>query len=76
MPEVVALAERYGLGLPMDVSDPRSMASAVRRLRDEPGFAGSIRARAMEAGDDLSWEREEAILGELIAWVLAMGASG
>ena len=59
LPEVAALTERYGLGLPMDTRDPDSIAAAVHRIRDDPELARRLRAGAERAREVESWEQEE-----------------
>lgn len=70
LPEVSALAEAHGLGLPIDTEDPESIAAAVRRLSETLGLAAEYRANVERARDLLSWEHEEKLLaaelGELL----------
>ena len=69
--EIAALAERYGLGVAADPSEPASVAGAVTALRDDPSLAEAYRDNVLKAREELSWEREEALIGDLVAGALA-----
>lgn len=45
--EAQELARAYGAGLIIDPYDPTSLAAAVRRLREEPDFAGRLAAAGL-----------------------------
>ena len=69
--EITALAERYRLGVAADPTDPASVAGAVRALRDDPAVADGYRENVRRAREELSWEREEELIGKLVAGTLA-----
>ncbi len=69
--EITALAERYRLGVAADPTDPASVAGAVRALRDDTSVAEGYRENVRRAREELSWEREEALIGKLVAGTLA-----
>ena len=74
--EIQRLAEEHSLGLPFDPRDPASIATAVGRLSDEPGLAAGLRENVERARAELSWEREEAVVAELVRSTLVRGADG
>ncbi len=73
LPEVRALAEEHGLGLPVDAEDPESVAGAVGRLAESPELAAEIRGRVRRAGETLNWEHEERRLAEIVSAALEGG---
>ena len=74
--EIQRLAEEQSLGLPFDPREPRSISTAVGRLSDEPGLAAGLRQNVERARAELSWEREEAVVAELVRSTLGRGADG
>jgi glycosyltransferase involved in cell wall biosynthesis len=70
LPDVRRLAEEYDLGLPIDASDPDSVAGQVRALLDDPKRLSRHRANAERARETLNWEHEERVLAQLIDRVL------
>jgi glycosyltransferase involved in cell wall biosynthesis len=71
--ELSALADRYGLGLPIDPRQPTSIASAVRRLLEDEPLRGRLRANVERAREDLSWEREEPRLQAIVEEAIGAG---
>jgi glycosyltransferase involved in cell wall biosynthesis len=67
LPEMRAIIERHGCGLPIVPSDPSSLAAAVRLLLDDRDELQRLRAAAERARAILTWEREEAVLTPLFA---------
>jgi starch synthase len=57
-PEVRNLVERHGVGLLFDPYDPKSIASGIRRLNEEPGLKEAIRARIPAAVTEYDADRE------------------
>jgi glycosyltransferase involved in cell wall biosynthesis len=74
--EIAALAERYGLGIPVDPHDPDSIAAAVSRLRGDRELAGRLRAGAERARQQESWEHEERRFLALVEEVLEESSRG
>lgn len=70
LPEVRALAEQHGLGLPIDPRDPASLAAAVESLLESPELLERLRTAAGKAREILGWEREEQVLEALVKRVL------
>ena len=78
LPEVRRIAEKYQLGLPIDPLSPGSVREAVMELIRNPDRLAEYKENARVAGQVLSWEREEQILGDLIRQTLnsSQGARG
>jgi glycosyltransferase involved in cell wall biosynthesis len=74
--EISALAERHGLGLPIDSRDPASIAEAARSLGEDDGAAERFGRAAAEATAELSWERQEPQLERAIRDALSDGRPG
>jgi glycosyltransferase involved in cell wall biosynthesis len=74
--EIVALAERYELGLPIEPTEPESVAGAVQSLLDDPDLTRRLKENVERARDQLSWEREEQVLSDLVAAQLPGAARG
>jgi glycosyltransferase involved in cell wall biosynthesis len=73
LPEVRAIAERHEIGLPVDPTDPTSIADGVRELIDDPDRRKALRKNAGAARDAESWEREEQTLDTYVASILSDG---
>lgn len=69
LPEIARLASQYRLGLPVDPKDSRSIQEGIKHLVDCPEDRQRFRANCLHAGQQLSWEREELRLKELLATV-------
>lgn len=65
--EIAALCEEHEMGIPIEPTDPDSVAAGVRSLLDDPDLAARLRANAAEARSALSWEHEERVLGDVVA---------
>lgn len=76
LPEIAAVAERHGLGLPIDPRDPASIAQAARSLGDDRDAAARYARAAVEATAELSWERQEPLLERAIRDALRDGRPG
>ena len=70
LPEIKKLAEEYQIGIPIDPRDPRSIQDAVRQLLDDPEKIRGFRGNLQRAKQELSWEREESVLRDLLAKLL------
>jgi glycosyltransferase involved in cell wall biosynthesis len=70
LPEIKNLAETYQLGIPIDPSIPRSISTAVKRLIESPALRSQYHENARRAKEELSWEKEEVILRDLVFSVL------
>jgi len=70
LPEINRIAKDYGLGMPIDPLVPDSIRSGVFQLMSNPERLSTYRKNLREAKENLSWEREEGILRELLSKVL------
>jgi glycosyltransferase involved in cell wall biosynthesis len=52
------LVETYEVGLLFDPYDPQSIATAIRRLNENPGLADAMRSRIPKAVRDLDADNE------------------
>jgi len=75
LPEIRRIAERYRLGAPVDPLVPKSISNAVTQLIEDDGQFAEYKRNLPAAARDLSWEKEEVALKELISTVLVSGAS-
>jgi glycosyltransferase involved in cell wall biosynthesis len=66
LPEIRALAVEHGLGVEIDPGNPDSIAAGVRLLCEDGERAARHRANAERAREQLSWEREEETLAEIL----------
>jgi glycosyltransferase involved in cell wall biosynthesis len=57
--EMHSLAEEYGLGLPLDPSEPESIVESVLRLCDDTNLLERLRKASSTGRQSLSWERQE-----------------
>ena len=73
LPEIAALAERYELGLAADQSDPAEVAAQVGRLASDREALALFRANSERAAGELTWEREEQRLAEVVEGVMGIG---
>jgi glycosyltransferase involved in cell wall biosynthesis len=65
------VAERYRVGLEIDLVNPDSVAATITRLRREPGLLDGLRANVDRARSELSWDREEPKISAMIESALA-----
>ena len=70
LPEITAIAEHYGLGLPIDPRSPESICAAVRTFLQEPTRLSEYTQNARRARQVLTWEQEERILRDVIQQAL------
>lgn len=66
LPEMRALCERFGFGLPIDPTKASSIAGAVRRLLEDEDLHAELSRRAAAGAAELCWEREETLLERLL----------
>lgn len=71
LPEIRRIAEKYEIGIPIDPQIPRSIADAVTKLLNDPSLLTRYKRNLRVARDELSWEREETILRDLISTTLS-----
>ena len=71
LPELSKLAERHGLGVAIDPRSPASIATGVQGLIDDSARLEALRANVHRAREELTWEREEQKLSDLITSALA-----
>jgi glycosyltransferase involved in cell wall biosynthesis len=75
LPEIKALADRFGFGIAIDPTDPASIVAAVRRL---VGDGAECRARgqaAAAASRELEWSIEEDVLQRVVESTIGRAAS-
>ncbi len=61
-PEYRKLQEQYGVFHLISDLKPETLQSAIRMLLDDHAYADLIRRNCRKAGEELVWEREEAVL--------------
>ena len=75
LPEIKGLAKQYAFGIPIDPQSPESISGAVKVLMQGGELRETYRRNLQRAAQELSWEKEETILRDLLATVLAQGKS-
>jgi glycosyltransferase involved in cell wall biosynthesis len=71
LPEMRRIAEEHELGLPIEPTRPDSIVATVRALMDDPNRVAELRSNAERARGMLNWEREEALLAEIVDRTIA-----
>jgi glycosyltransferase involved in cell wall biosynthesis len=61
-PEIRAVLERYGCGLPVDQRSPQAIAEAMRSLLDDAPLRRRLAAGCDAAARELNWENQERVL--------------
>lgn len=74
-PGVQAVAGPLGLGVPVDPADAGSIADGILRISD-PGTARELRQNVARARVELSWERQEHLLANLLCDLGVSGGGG
>ena len=74
LPEIKRLAEQYDLGLPIDPQSPESIQGAVMSLLNDGKSLAKHKKNSLAARLELSWEKEEVILYDLVRGVMGEGA--
>ena len=64
--EILALAEEYGLGIPIDPRSPASIVSGVAALLEDRSRYRELCENVRRASDALSWEHEEHRLARIV----------
>lgn len=59
LPEIRKVVDGYGVGLCLEDERPETLASALRRLLDEPGLRAGFLRNLPAAQAELCWEAEE-----------------
>ncbi|MBE0666785.1 MAG: glycosyltransferase [Bacteroidales bacterium] len=57
--EVKTLVEGYGCGLILSEVTPAAIAETLNRVRDDKLFLASLKRKAEQAAEDLTWEKEK-----------------
>jgi len=70
LPEIEKIAKQYNLGIPIDTRNPESIKDGVLQMISNTEKLSEYRGNALVARVELSWEREENILRELIYNIL------
>ena len=66
LPEIAALAERHGLGVTADPTDPATVTAQITALAADRPRLDELRANVARAAPELTWEREEQTLVALV----------
>lgn len=74
LPGIEALARRYVLGIGVDPENPVEVAAGMRALAS-PEVGDKLRANVENARDELSWERHEHLLANLLSALIADGGA-
>lgn len=69
LPEISLIANNYEIGLPVDVNLPEDIKKGMMRLLDS-AEKYKYKSNLIKASQDLSWEREESVLQDLVVNVL------
>jgi glycosyltransferase involved in cell wall biosynthesis len=64
--EIRRLADQYGVGIMADPQQPAEIESAISTLIEDAHRRDEIRNNLLVASRELSWEREEQLLGRLL----------
>jgi glycosyltransferase involved in cell wall biosynthesis len=64
-PEYRALNAEYEVAVLLDELTPDAVATAIRRLRDEPGLYARLQENCRRAAAEWNWERDRAVLLEV-----------
>ena len=59
------IVEHYQVGVVAEAWSPEAMAAAVRQLMDNPDFYRQCQEHCATAAQELTWENEEKVLGEI-----------
>lgn len=70
LPEIKRLAEQYALGLPIDPKSPESIQGAVMSMLNDGKSLAKHKENSLAARLELSWEKEEVILYDLVRGVM------
>jgi len=70
LPEISKIAKYYDLGIPINPLDPESIRSGVIQLMSDRELDSKFRKNLRIAKEELSWEREEVVLRDLLSEVL------
>ncbi len=70
LPEMAAVVKRYGVGETFEDCNPRSLATALNAILEEPEKMKQYAEAAQRAAGELNWEREERKLLEVYEKVL------
>lgn len=76
LPEIGKVVRQYDLGLLVPPGDTAALASAIKRLVDDPELRAHHRAKAEQAAETLNWEAQEQALVELYARILPKPETG
>jgi len=68
--EMKKLAEKYGMGIPINPKSPESIRAGVITMLNDTDSLSKGKENLRQARQELSWEREEIILHDLITHVL------
>ena len=70
LPEMAAVVKRYGVGETFEDGNPRSLATALNAILEDPEKMKRYTEAAQRAAGELNWEREERKLLEVYEKVL------
>lgn len=58
LPEVAGIINKYGCGIIIPEITPEAICDALSTLKNDPGLLNKLRQNAVNASEDLSWEKE------------------
>lgn len=61
-PTIGRIVDRYGIGLRVDPADPKAIAAAILRMRDDREYYADCKEHLKKAKEELCWEREKEVL--------------
>lgn len=61
-PTIGKIVDQYGIGLKVDPTDPKAIADAILRMRDDRAFYAECKEHLKVAKEELCWEREKQTL--------------
>lgn len=61
-PVVGHIVDQYDIGLKVDPTDPKAIAAAILRMRDDKAFYAQCKEHLKQAKEDLCWEKEQETL--------------
>lgn len=61
-PAIGAIVDQYQIGIKVDPENPKEIAAAICRMRDDQEFYAACKRNLRHAKEDLCWEKEKSVL--------------